>query len=194
MVVYAGTAHLVLPLTDDTELIATYLESLLPSIMPVAGDNPAAALNTAQATLASEPTPGTILFLTDGIDASLAPVFAAHDQASADQVLMLVAGTEAGGPADPELDPETLARADAIAGANFSGLAAIGAAVGASPIGISLDENDLDALIARVRTHLIDTLNQDDQVAWRDAGYPLVWLVAFLMLFWFRKGWTVQWS
>ena len=57
----------------------------------------------------------------------------------------------------------------------------------------TLEDGDVEALARRIRTHLVDATQDDERLAWRDAGYPLVWGVAFCMLFWFRRGWTVQW-
>ena len=68
IVAYAGSAHLVLPLTDDANLIETYVDSLATAIMPVAGKDTAKALAVAEEALAREDAPGTILFITDGIE------------------------------------------------------------------------------------------------------------------------------
>lgn len=36
-------------------------------------------------------------------------------------------------------------------------------------------------------------LNTDSSLPWEDAGYYLLFVLSFLFLFWFRKGWVVQW-
>lgn len=69
LVVYAGEAFTVTPLTTDTETIASQLEALTPAIMPVQGSNTAAALAAAvnlfrQAGLQR----GQIILVTDGVD------------------------------------------------------------------------------------------------------------------------------
>src|SRR5262249_58304839 len=65
LVVYAGTAHLVVPPAEDPALLALFLDALATDLMPVAGRNAPAALGLADALLAKEPAPGTILFFTD---------------------------------------------------------------------------------------------------------------------------------
>ena len=67
LLVYAGSAHTVLPLSDDPALFETFLSALSSSVMPVAGKDPTKALALAEEILASDDVPGSILFLTDGI-------------------------------------------------------------------------------------------------------------------------------
>ena len=47
LVVYAGDAHVVAPLTDDRRTIENLLPALDPAIMPLPGSNPTAALEAA---------------------------------------------------------------------------------------------------------------------------------------------------
>lgn len=69
LVAFAGTAHAVTPLTDDTRTIENLLESLEPAIMPVPGSRPGAALEKIHELFANAHlSQGRILFVTDGID------------------------------------------------------------------------------------------------------------------------------
>lgn len=67
LVAYAGTAHLVMPLTDDRSVIEPFLAALLPGLMPVQGNDPAKALALAAGALAGEPFAGTILLVADDL-------------------------------------------------------------------------------------------------------------------------------
>jgi Ca-activated chloride channel family protein len=67
LIAYAGDAHVVLPFTDDPKILSSYVEALASELMPVAGRKPSAALNAAEALLARETNPGSILFVTDGV-------------------------------------------------------------------------------------------------------------------------------
>jgi Ca-activated chloride channel family protein len=192
VIVYSGSAHTVLPLTDDVDLVETYLESLLPSVMPLPGDNPAAVLAVADAMLVNEPAAGSILFLTDGIDASLAPVFEAHRQQSTDQVLILALGTEEGGPVARDADPQA-DTVDAEPGIDLHGLARVASAAGNDLVRVTVDASDIDRIMSGVRSHLVNAIADDENLSWRDAGYLLVWPMALLALMFFRRGWTVQW-
>jgi len=192
---YAGSAHQLLPFTDDTELLEIYLEALHPNLMPRPGDAPTQALALAERLLAGESVAGTVLFLTDGIDRSAADVFAGFAERTGDQVILLAFGGPDGGEIATEgLDLSSLPMSDRLAPpVDLVGLEAVATAAGGSLLEATLDEDDVAALSRRIRTHLVDTIDSDEALAWHDAGYPLVWAVAFCMLFWFRRGWTVQW-
>lgn len=69
LLVYAGDAFTVTPLTDDTETINSQLNALQTSIMPVQGNNIALALQKAVRLFKQAGLPrGQILLVTDGID------------------------------------------------------------------------------------------------------------------------------
>ena len=68
LVVYAGDAHAVTPLTDDVVTIDALVPSLSPNIMPLFGSNPMGAIDMAIGLLEDvEVTRGKILLMTDGI-------------------------------------------------------------------------------------------------------------------------------
>ena len=69
LVVYAGDAHVVTPLTDDVRNIENLLPALVPDIMPVAGSRPGPALDAARALFPNVgATRGDIVLVTDGVD------------------------------------------------------------------------------------------------------------------------------
>ncbi len=171
LVAYAGSAHVALPLTDDAELLESYLDALDPALMPRPGNDPGRALALAETLLAPEPVAGSVLFLTDGIDRAEAEAFRAFAARTGAQPLLLGFGRD-------------LDRA---------GLEAVADAAGGRARVAALDDGDVDALERGIRTHLVDALGADDALDWRDRGHALVWGVAFCMAFWFRRGWTVQW-
>ena len=189
---YAGSAHLLLPFTDDTALLEIYLEALHPTLMPVRGDAPERALALAESILAQEEIAGSVLFLTDGIDRTAAQTFRDFATQTSNQLIFLAFGGDEGGPID-SAGWDGPARDRLAPPVDRAGLAAVASASLGSILEVSLDDADVTSITRRIRTHLVDTLDRDDALAWRDNGYPLVWAVAFCMLFWFRRGWTVQW-
>ncbi|MGF6306273.1 Ca-activated chloride channel family protein [Bradyrhizobium sp. i1.8.4] len=70
LIAYAGTAHLVMPLTDDRAVIAPFLAALAPGLMPTDGKNVASAVTLAAQSLATEPVAGTILVIADDLGAA----------------------------------------------------------------------------------------------------------------------------
>lgn len=69
LIAYAGDAHTVAPLTDDTRTIENLLASLGPEMMPVLGSNLENALTLAQSLFENARIPqGRLLLVTDAID------------------------------------------------------------------------------------------------------------------------------
>ena len=68
LIAYAGTAHLVMPLTDDRSVIEPFLAALATGLMPGDGKNVTAAVSLATQFLAAEPVAGTILVVADDLD------------------------------------------------------------------------------------------------------------------------------
>jgi Ca-activated chloride channel family protein len=189
LLAYAGTAHMVLPLTDDPSVLEAYITSLEPSVMPVPGKDSFAALREAEAMLADDPTPGTILFLTDGIAAEDAPAFADHKHRSRDQIVVLAVGTEQGG---------AIARPDGSFGElstlDREGLEAVESQADAYVTTVTVDDTDVRRINRQIATHLTAVQQEDEEGRWRDDGWWLVLPLTLLCLVWFRKGWTIQWE
>jgi Ca-activated chloride channel family protein len=196
LIAYAGSSHMVLPLTDDTKVIETYLVSLETELMPVTGKDPAKALKLAGEMLAKETAAGTILFVTDGIGEKYAPAFAEHKKVSQHQVLVLAVGTSKGGPVRLGKD-DFLKDAQGqrvISTLDRKGLEALESQAGTYVLGVTLDDRDVQKLIRRVDTHLTSVQAVDERVPWEDYGYYLVFFAVPLSLVWFRKGWTIRWQ
>jgi len=185
LVVYSGSAHTVLPLTDDAAALESFITALTPSIMPVKGKDAVAALTLASRILEEETTAGSILFFTDGFPEDSIPAFEAHSTESPDQVLALAVATERGG-AIPEIG--------GVSKLDRESLDALSSRSGAYYTVVTVDETDLRRLSRRVASHLEAAQQEDVTGRWRDMGYALVFPIGFLVLLWFRKGWVVQWE
>ncbi len=100
LVVYAGDAHTVTPLTDDVVTIAALAPSLSPNIMPLFGSNPTAAVDLAIGLLDDiQSTRGRILLMTDGISGFSEEQLLANRIFETDYELLIMGiGTEQGAP------------------------------------------------------------------------------------------------
>ena len=117
LIAYAGSAHTVLPLTDDAEILTSYLESVSPQIMPRVGKFPEKALLLADQQLASLPVPGTVLLVADGMGSASEKAFEQYFATHPHQLLVLGVGDEdsrgdGDGQQYPQLDARGLKRAD----------------------------------------------------------------------------------
>lgn len=100
LVAYAGDAHVVTPLTDDTATIISLLPALSPSVMPVAGNQPLQALEKGLALIhKSGFANGHILLVSDGLpNNDLAEMNAQMEDISSISVSVLSLGTKDGAP------------------------------------------------------------------------------------------------
>ncbi len=196
LITYAGSAHTVLPLSNDPALFETFLSALSTSVMPVTGKDPSKALDLAEEILSSDPVPGSILFLTDGIAKPHIPAFVAQGERTHNNVLVLAVGTKQGGPI--RIDEQTF-HADAkgrrvVAKLDVDGLDLLESRTGAFVASVTIDDADVDRIQRQIQSHLQKVRQEDETARWQDQGYWLVFPVALLGLLWFRKGWTVKWQ
>ena len=193
LVAYAGSAHGVMPLTDDPGVLKVFLEGLDPEMMPEPGDRAAGALALAQDMLVGEPEPGTIVFVTDGIPVSESAAFVGGEESPTAGVVALVIGTTAGGPA--RLSDGRLALGDdgrpldtSVDGEELANLESHGVFV----VRASVGSGDLTRLTRQIRSNR-ERAGDDQQVAYRDDGHVLLLPAALIGLLWYRRGFTMQW-
>ncbi len=190
---YAGSAHMVLPLTDDANLTKTYLAALSPGIMPVTGRDTGKALQVVEAALSSETVPGTILFLTDGVERTAFDAFAGYQ--GQNDLMVLGIGTADGGPvktADGQfLTDATGARVRAKL--DVDALKALQSASKAEVATVTPDDADVRWIVRRIQTSFAQK-TADGLTRWYDAGWWLTIPVALMAALWFRRGWSVRWA
>jgi Ca-activated chloride channel family protein len=168
LIAYAGTAHLVMPLTRDAGIVNTFAAALDPKIMPSDGDVAADALSRGAEVIAKSGQSGSILWITDGVAPEQRNALAEFRKKSPVPIRIL---------APPFRGPER----DALD--NMS------AVVGARVLAISPDDADVRDLAQAAMFAGATLGGQGDH--WQDAGYWLVPLVALLSTLWFRPGWMV---
>jgi Ca-activated chloride channel family protein len=188
---YAGSAHLVLPLTDDAALVRTYLDSLATNLLPPGGKDTGKALRLLDESLAREPVPGTILFLTDGVDPAAFDAFQRHG--GKDQVMVLGIGTEQGGPVrtGPESFLEDATGRRVFTRLDVAGLRRLKSA-GVEVATVTTDDSDVEWVERHVQTHLAQR-QAEAATRWQDEGWWLVLPIGLLAALWFRRGWTIRW-
>lgn len=194
LVVYAGDAHTVTPLTDDTVTIAALVPSLSPNIMPLFGSNPGGALELAIGLLDDvEASRGRILLITDGISGF------AEEQALAEQVgatpyelLIMGVGTEEGAPIRTS-DGGFLTDASGevvVPQLNRNVLESLTNRTGGRYHDIQLSNADINYLLAD-SPFFDENLSEVEEEfdIWYEAGPWLIILVLPLVAFSFRRGW-----
>lgn len=193
LVAYAGDAHAVVPLTDDTRTIENLLGALRPDMMPVLGSRVGSALEQAHGLFENAGVSrGRILVVTDSID-ELSDVLEWADRNF--PISFLGIGTTEGGPIPldfvnqpgqvlrsqqgdpivPRLDPARLTMAAEGAYGRYRTL--------------TLGDDDIDDLLATPLPGEDETAEVErDFDTWADRGYLLALLLVPLVLLGFRRG------
>ncbi len=196
LVAYAGDAHIVTPLTDDTPTIANLLPALHPDMMPVPGSDPAAAITQAVELLHSAGIrQGMILLVTDGVTDKDHKKIAKALKGTGIHLGIMGVGTATGAPIPlprggflkdgagtiimPALDEKNLRDLAAASDGRY--------------MRMQIDDGDLDYLLSA--TALADkevTLALDRTAdTWDDQGYWFVLFLLPLVLGLFRRGWVL---
>jgi Ca-activated chloride channel family protein len=166
---YAGSAHRVTPLTEDPNIVRSYLSGLSPAIMPKEGDRADEALLLAQAELARSQTPGAILFVLDDLNPANVAGFNEGAAERPPIIFFVVSGQ----------------------GGEVPQLAEI---ANASIVQVTPDDTDLDQIERRVLSAYREALLEDTNQQWEDKGWLFAWPAVLLFLPWFRRGWTMRWA
>jgi Ca-activated chloride channel family protein len=189
VIAYSGTAHLVVPLTEDSSLIEAYTDALATRIMPKPGKDTSAALMLADRLLSADGSAGTILLMT----AEIEPAASTAAKALASRIVVLGIGTAEGG-LIKQPDSSFLTGANGertVAKLDLARLRAFGTETGAAVATITDDGAD----ISWITQHVASNFAQQNAAAgdrWRDAGWWLLFPVAMLLALSFRRGWVVK--
>ena len=193
LVAYAGSAHVVMPSSNDADVLKPFLESLDPAIMPAGGADPGRVLPLARQLLGDATAPGTLLFVNDGFapaDVQALATFAAEPGAPA--LAALVVGTDAGGVAlMPDGSPVMSGGARLDTRVDAAMLQRVTREAGMAVVRAEPGDADIRALMRQIESRL--QLADDPDAEWRDRAWWLLWPVALLLLAWFRRGWTMSW-
>jgi Ca-activated chloride channel homolog len=206
LIVYAGSAHLAMPLTQDIDIYKPLLNAVTPKIMPRDGKFAEYALplieqqfasnqrdNTQPADAANPDTSkkntpeqvtqdppvsiaGTVVLFTDGMGANTVEAFQQYFKDSPHQLLVVAVGSS-DKPSDIPLD--------------INGLQTLTEASNGKLEMLTVDNQDMEWVNNQINRHM--QLSLDSALPWQDMGYYLVFVVALLFLLWFRSGWLVQW-
>jgi Ca-activated chloride channel family protein len=194
LIAYAASAHVVVPPSNDADVIKPFLESLDPAIMPESGADASTVLPLAQSLLGEQASASTLLFVNDGFDSGDVTALAAFAaRADAPATAALVVGTDEGGVALlPDGSPVVLQRGGRIdTGIDRDILRRVVSEADMPVVRASVGDTDIRELLRAIQSSLQQADDPDAQ--WIDQGWWLLWPAMILSLLWFRRGWTVRW-
>jgi len=181
LIVYSGSAHTVLTLTADQDILAQYLAAIGPGIMPRPGKFPEYALANVDDVLRQSDGPATVVLLADGLGADSKAAFSSYFNSRPHQLLVLGVGSTEG----------AAANGDTLIPLERDALKALAAAAGGRYLDLSVNDADVRRIDRLVERHYL--VVEDSALPWLDSGYMLVFPAMALFLMWFRRGWTITW-
>jgi Ca-activated chloride channel homolog len=164
LIAYSGSAHIVVPLTNDSGIINTFAEPLDPAIMPIEGDACVEAIQMAKKILADAKQAGSILWITDGVSPDA-------QKALTD--------------ASPQL-PALRILAPLTAGAALDSVKHTTKAVHGDVLEMTPDDSDVNRLARDAQ--FSDVSDDAAGGQWHESGYALLPIIALATMFWFRRG------
>lgn len=185
LVVYAGSGHMVLPLSDDANMLLYYLDALQVGMLPRRGKSPESILPLARDLLVDGS--GTLLLVGDGASESAIDAFGRLGEEAGMQLIVWGMGKnleELNRDAERGLESSALPLQE-------SELKQLADAAGGFYQRVTADGEDVREILRRIDQHF--ELSEDSSRPWMDGGYYFVGPVMLLYLLWFRKGWALRW-
>lgn len=182
LIAYAGTAHRVVPLTEDYRIINDHLRSLSPAIMPREGNDLKQALALADSLTTGIDAPARIVLFADEIDQQVTDILLAYANTSRHNLEIVPVNLNPesiGDNTDAQvLDKNVMARLDANAQLRVNYL--------------TLDASDMELLAKRVKDDLEFTKDlEDTEPEYTDMGWYFIFPVMLIFILWFRRGWVI---
>lgn len=169
LIAYSGSAHLVLPLTGDHNILTLFANSLTPEIMPKEGNDLNSALQLASEQLST--SGGTIIVLTDSAEPSLVKNLDQSKILYSPKILFLTVGSK-----------ELINLKQIEKSANI---------LNASVQEFTIDDSDIQQLNSWTDKSFENPKGLKSS-RYQDNGYILLPLILLMMLLWFRQGFIAE--
>lgn len=189
LVVYAGDAFVISPLTSDANTIASMIPTLSTGIMPVLGSRPDLAIEEAINLLKNARQPlGQVIWITDGVESEFVDKVIDTTSDSGYLLSILAIGTEQGAPI-PLPDNNGFLKDSSgniiLPKLESSRLKEIARGTNGQYVELSADSNDVEFILKMLELDSKEKAEQSDEriSRWIDDGYWLSWLILSLLFF-----------
>lgn len=198
MVGYAGSAHIITPISQDNAPMLSLLPTLNPLMMPHFGSEPLLAMQQAHNLLAgAHIETGQIVWITDDLEPEQLAPLRTYLNGLPYQLNILMVGTERGGPV--AIPQQGLLKDEAgnivLPKLPSQRLLELAQQTHASISGLTADNADLRTLAphwlaASKQAKTTQPEANEKHQAWLDEGAVLLWLLLPLVALSFRRGWV----
>jgi len=184
LLVFAGSTHTVIPFTTDYKLILDQVSGLKPSMMPVEGTGFTALFTKLDSLFNDNKAIARILLITDDLhDISIETLSNFLRENNAELYLYPFA-TQTGAEIPGFKENSSL---------DIQKMSSLGAIERVKILEITLDNSDVKDLAKLISDELVFEDKGDEmEDNWQDNGFWLIIPLAFIFLFSFRKGWTLN--
>ncbi|WP_019027410.1 VWA domain-containing protein [Colwellia piezophila] len=189
LIAFSGSAHVVMPITNDREMIRHFLDALDAKVMPVSGKLPETIIPLLDNLLSITNVPGTVLLVGDGATSNTVSAFKNYFATKSAQ--LIIWGIGKSGLSKDKNEQLNTELNNLIIPLQLEQLKALSEHSNGRLILMSDDNSDVKRVNNYIKHNLV--IVDDNSRPWHDSGYPLLFVVAGIFLFWFRKGWTLQW-
>ena len=196
LIVFAGDAHAVSPLTDDNKTILALLSTLGPEMMPAPGSALAPALTLARSLFVSAgAATGRVLVITDEVRDPQAALRAASALSNQYPLSLMIVGTQSGAPIRlPQSMGDKFLKDTqgslVIPAVNFDDISRFANTSGAALTELNLLNDDLSVWL-EPPSRLDDSFRvvERDFDLWEELGPYLILILIPLAILGFRRGW-----
>ena len=165
LIAYSGSAHLVLPMTKDHNILNTFAQALDPKIMPIQGDDIREALKLASEQFESKG--GTIVVFTDSVNIGELKAELAHNPKV---IFFAIASSEL-------TDIKSFEKAASVLDGSY--------------VQMTADNQDIVQIASLIDTAFTQA-GAEDNTRYEDGGYWLLPLIILLMALWLRRGFIAE--
>ncbi len=192
---YAGTAHTIVPLTRDYNIIKSHIKTLSPDVIPFPGSDLEKALILADTITGRTEAPGNILLISDDFTETSFKEIQNFVINTNNQVIILPMNTLAGANVPGKRKNQVLknAKGEIVRSSlDKNMLDKIASLEKVSISALTLDKSDMELLAKSISERLeFKEAAEEKENNWRDDGLWLVIPLAIIVLLWFRKGWVI---
>lgn len=182
LVVYAGSAHIAMPITQDREMIRHFLDVLDTDLLPLKESIPQSVVKPSISLLTQTKSPSTLLLLTDKTNSAAINEFETFFATQQHQLLVWAIG---------ENPDSGLTTSVGIGSEQLDQLAALANSGHGEMIPFTHNADDISEVNNAIKNNMF--ASDDKAQPWLDGGYLLLFLLIPLQGLWFRRGWTMQW-
>ena len=184
LLVYAGSTHTAIPFTTDYKIILDQLDGLQPRMMPAQGTEYNSLFKKLNTLFTNNKAEGKVLLITDDLEDLSIEQVSVFLQENHARLYIYPFATQSGA---------SLPSFKTNSALNMLKLKSLNEMKGVDIVEITLDDSDVKDLAKAVSDDLVFEDKSDiEEENWQDNGYWLIFPLAFIFLFSFRKGWALN--